>query len=53
MASSEVRATLEESAKLAKALGINGTPSYVVGENVVVGAVGLAALKDKIAAARR
>lgn len=53
MASSEVRATLEESAKLAKALGINGTPSYVVGENVVVGAVGLAALKDKIAAARK
>jgi protein-disulfide isomerase len=53
MASGEVRATLEESAKLAKALGINGTPSYVVGESVVVGAVGLAGLRQKIAAARK
>ena len=31
MASDEVKATLEESFKLAEALGINGTPTYVVG----------------------
>jgi protein-disulfide isomerase len=46
--SAEVRASLEESFKLAEALGLNGTPSYVIGKDVVVGAVGLDALKEKI-----
>ena len=41
LASPEVKATLQESFKLAEALGLNGTPSYVIGEDVVVGAVGL------------
>jgi protein-disulfide isomerase len=50
--SDEVRATLEESYKLAEALGLNGTPSYVVGTEVVVGAVGLDALKAKVSNAR-
>ena len=48
MASDEVRTQLEESMKLADKLGLNGTPSYVVGSNVVVGAVGYDALKEKI-----
>ncbi len=52
MASPEVKATLDESMKLAEQLGLNGTPSYVVGSDVVIGAVGLAALKDKVKAAR-
>jgi protein-disulfide isomerase len=52
MASDEVKATLEESFKLAEALGLNGTPSYVVGTDVVVGAVGLNTLKEKVNAAR-
>ena len=50
--SDEVKASLEESFKLAEKLGLNGTPSYVIGENVVVGAVGLAALKEKVNTAR-
>ena len=50
--SDEVAATLQESAKLAEALGLNGTPSYVIGNDVVIGAVGLAALGQKIDAAR-
>ena len=45
MASDEVKATLEESFKLAEALGLNGTPSYVVGADVVIGAVGLPMLQ--------
>jgi protein-disulfide isomerase len=53
MAGDEVKATIEESMKVAEALGLNGTPSYVVGSDVVVGAVGLAALKDKVETARR
>ena len=32
MASDEVKKTIEENMKLADALGVNGTPSYVVGE---------------------
>jgi protein-disulfide isomerase len=52
MASDEVKATLEESFKLAEALGLNGTPSYVVGSDVVVGAVGFEKLKEKVNAAR-
>ena len=52
LASAEVRNTLEENFKLAEAMGMNGTPSYVIGEDVVVGAVGLDALRGKIASAR-
>jgi protein-disulfide isomerase len=48
MAGPEVKETLQESFKLAEALGMNGTPSYVIGSNVVVGAVGLEALREKV-----
>lgn len=52
MAGNEVRAALAENLKVAEALGLNGTPSYVVGEEVVVGAVGRDALKQKVSWAR-
>jgi protein-disulfide isomerase len=52
LASPEVRATLEENFKLAEAMGMNGTPSYVIGKQVVVGAVGVESLKEKIGIAR-
>ena len=52
MAGDEVKATIEESFKLAEALGLNGTPSYVVGTDVVIGAVGANTLKEKINSAR-
>ena len=52
IAGEEVKATLEESMKLAEALGLNGTPSYVIGSDVVIGAVGLDALGKKVDAAR-
>ena len=48
----EVRATIEENFKLAEAMGMNGTPSYVIGKQVVVGAIGLDGLKEKIGIAR-
>jgi protein-disulfide isomerase len=51
--SEEVSKTLEESMKLAEALGLNGTPSYVIGNDVVIGAVGQATLSQKIQAARQ
>ena len=52
LGSDEVRLTLEESLKLAEKLGLNGTPSYVIGPHVVVGAVGLDQLKEKVNSAR-
>jgi protein-disulfide isomerase len=52
MQSPEVKTTIDESMKLAEALGVNGTPSYVVGDEVVVGAIGLDALRKKIEAER-
>jgi protein-disulfide isomerase len=52
MASEEVAKSIDESTRLAKALAINGTPGYVVGKTVIVGALGAQVLKDKIAAAR-
>jgi protein-disulfide isomerase len=52
MESDEVKATIQESFKLAEALGMNGTPSYVIGDNVVVGAVGLDALREKVNTSR-
>jgi protein-disulfide isomerase len=52
MGSDSVRAAINESMKLAEALGLNGTPTYVVGDEVVVGAVGHDALKQKVSWAR-
>jgi len=48
MQSAEVKTTLQETFKLAEALGLNGTPSYVIGQKVEVGAVGLEALRADV-----
>lgn len=52
MASPEIKATLEENFRIAEEMGMNGTPSYVIGEQVVVGAVGVESLKEKVNIAR-
>jgi protein-disulfide isomerase len=52
MASDEINVSLEESLKLGETLGLNGTPSYVIGSDVVIGAVGLDALRSKVSTAR-
>src|SRR5947209_2016437 len=52
LSSPEVSATLEENLKLAEAMGMNGTPSYVIGKQIVIGAVGVESLKEKIGIAR-
>ncbi|KQT49038.1 disulfide bond formation protein DsbA [Aureimonas sp. Leaf454] len=48
MASPEVEAAIAENTRLAGLLKINGTPSYVVGGEVVPGAIGLEGLAAKI-----
>lgn len=53
MASPAIQASLDESKLLADALGITGTPSYVVAEDLVVGARGYEALKSRVDNYRR
>jgi protein-disulfide isomerase len=48
MESAEVKTGLDEVMQLADSLQINGTPTFVVGQDVVVGAVGYDQLKDKV-----
>lgn len=49
MADNPNDAQVQETYKLATSLGITGTPSYIVGDEAVFGAVGADPLKEKIA----
>jgi protein-disulfide isomerase len=49
--SAEIKDTLAEASQLARALGINGTPGYVIGDAIVPGAIGAAGLKERVQAA--
>jgi protein-disulfide isomerase len=44
---------IDSNLALARALGISGTPSFVIGDQLISGAVGYDALKDAVAAARK
>jgi protein-disulfide isomerase len=48
-----LRKDLASNLQLGETLGINGTPSYVIGNEIVPGAVGYDALKDKIDSMRK
>jgi protein-disulfide isomerase len=48
----DVRAELDGNLTLAKSLGVSGTPSFIVGDKILSGAVGYDALKQAIAAVR-
>ena len=50
--SAEMRTELARNAELARALGASGTPTFVVGDQVLQGAVGYEALRDAIREAR-
>lgn len=52
MAEPRVDAELRNNVELAQRLGFNGTPSWVVGDQVLAGAIGEAALAEAIAKAR-
>ena len=52
METPEIRATIERDRALAAAVGITGTPSFVIGTELVPGAVDLATLKALVAEAR-
>ncbi|WP_068082642.1 DsbA family protein [Polycladidibacter stylochi] len=50
--SDSTRNTLQEVFTMAEKLSINGTPSYVIGDEVAIGAVGVDSLKEIIAQTR-
>jgi protein-disulfide isomerase len=52
MKSPEVQALIEKTHKLATDLGINGTPGFIIGDQIIPGAVSADELKKKIAEAR-
>lgn len=52
MQAPEIDTTLQANQQLAAALDIHGTPGFVIGDEVVPGAVGIDALRQMIAAAR-
>jgi protein-disulfide isomerase len=53
MADDSIRKNLTETMEIAQALDITGTPSYVLGDEVVVGAVGFDDLTTRIANLRK
>jgi protein-disulfide isomerase len=48
-----VAALIGKELALAQALGIDGTPAFVIGDELVVGAVDLETLRELISRARR
>jgi protein-disulfide isomerase len=49
MESSDVDAVIEKSFEIAQGLNVSGTPSYIIGDEVIPGAIGLDALRERIA----
>ena len=53
MQSPEVRAALEETMRIGDALKLQGTPAFIVGDEIIFGAVGEGPLKAAIASVRK
>jgi protein-disulfide isomerase len=53
MKSPEVQSLIEKTNKLAQDLGINGTPGFIIGDQIIPGAVSADELKQRLAAARK
>ncbi len=53
MASPEIEQYLNETLKLAQSLGINGTPAFLFGDQLVPGAIGEDKMRELIAQARK
>ena len=48
-----VKAEIKKNLELGRALGLTGTPSYIVGNQILSGAVGYDKLKEAVAQARK
>ena len=53
MEAAEVRSALQENVGLGDKLGLTGTPAFVIGEEVISGAVGLEPLRKIVASTRQ
>ena len=53
MERAEVKATLQENVALGDRLGLSGTPAFIVGDEVISGAVGLEPLRKTVASVRQ
>ena len=53
MQSAEVRGAIEETMRIGDALKLQGTPAFVVGDEIIFGAVGEAPLKAAVASVRK
>jgi protein-disulfide isomerase len=53
MESPEVRAIVEETMQIADVLKLQGTPAFVVGDEIIFGAVGVDPLKKAVASVRQ
>jgi len=51
--SAEVNEALQQNMRVAAALGIRGTPGYVIGDNVIPGAMGASALRARVDALKK
>ncbi len=45
----EVEGILDKSYEIARSLGVSGTPTYILGDEIIPGAIGLDALRQRIA----
>jgi protein-disulfide isomerase len=53
LAAPALKAEIRRNLELGRALGLTGTPSYVIGDRILSGAVGFDALKEAVAEARQ
>lgn len=53
MEAAPTKASIEDTVALGDRLGLTGTPAFIIGNEIVFGAVGEAALKEKIDAVRK
>lgn len=49
METPKVTAVIDKSYEIARGLGVSGTPTYILGDEVIPGAIGLDALRERIA----
>ena len=52
MKSNEISAHIRQTYETAEALGIRGTPAFVIGDEIIPGAVSKSAMQDAVRAAR-
>ena len=53
MGDEQVARTIQKSYEIAQALGISGTPTYIIGNEVIPGAIGADELRTRIANMRK